>query len=172
MNTFRSFRARFAALAGLLLVAGCSQPHPLVGQAAPDFSLDDLSGQKVSLAQFRGQVVLLNFWAVGCGPCRMEIPHLVTLHEKYGKDGLRVIGVNAWENEPDARVKDFVTKEKLPYTILRGSRTFLGDTYKGKYIPHNFLIDRQGKVVWSEIGFDEADLPALERRIEDLLARS
>lgn len=171
MNTTRNLLTPAFCFIALFLSSGCSQPHPLVGQPAPDFSLDNLAGIKVTLSEQRGHVVLLNFWAVGCSPCRAEIPHLVQLQEKYGKDGFRVIGINAWEYESSEKVQDFVAKEKLPYTVLRGSQKFLNNTYKGNPIPHNFLIDKQGKIVWSEVGFDESELPALERRIEELLGQ-
>lgn len=156
------------SLVGLTIATGCSQPHPLVGQAAPDFELEDLSGRKVTMAQQRGSVVLVNFWAVGCGPCREEIPHLKQLQEKYGKDGLRVLGINAWD-EPVDRIKSFVEKEKLPYTILPGGRRVLSDSFQGRSIPHSFLIDRTGKVVWSELGFEDGTAARLEQQVSALV---
>lgn len=165
-NTFARIVVPF--LVGLTMATGCSQPHPLVGQAAPDFELEDMAGRKVTMAQHRGSVVLLNFWAVGCGPCREEIPHLKHLQEKYGKDGLRVVGINAWD-EPVDRIKSFVEKEKLPYTILGGGRRVLSDSYQGRSIPHSFLIDRTGRVVWSEVGFDDGTAAELERQVSAIV---
>lgn len=150
-----------------LLIIGCASPQR-TGQAAPDFTLDSLSGQSVSLSHYKGNVVLLSFWAVGCGPCRAEAPHLKALHEKYGDRGLRVVTVNAWD-EPKAQVAKFVEKQNIPYIVLLNGGKLFRENYGGKAIPQVYLLDREGKVAFTHLGWSSGDQKELEQQIEELL---
>ena len=101
-----------------MLCIGCTRgikKGTLVGQAAPDFTLKDLNGNRVGLSDFKGKVVVLNFWATWCGPCREEIPHMDALYQKYKDQGLAVIGINAERNHE--KVAEFA-KAIVSYTIL------------------------------------------------------
>jgi thiol-disulfide isomerase/thioredoxin len=128
-----------------------AQPAPL----APDFTLKDLDGKDVSLSQFKGKVVLINFWATWCDPCRIEIPWLIEMQQKYGDKGLTVLGV-AMDEEGKSEVAPFVAKErfdvngqKLPmtYPILLGSDA-MAEKFGGLLgYPTSILISRDGKVI-------------------------
>ena len=138
------------------------------GAAAPNFSLPDLTGKKVQLIDYRGKVVLLNFWATWCGPCRKEMPLFSKWQSDYGAKGFQVIGVSI--DEEAAVVKEMLVKRPVTYQILMGDSKF-GDTYGGvQALPVSFLIDAQGRIVAKYQG--EADLAKMEARIKEMLPPS
>ena len=123
----------------------------MCGKEAPAFSLPDLDGLPVRLQDFRGKPVMVCFWAVGCPPCREEAKHLSRLSQRYRKDGLVVLGVNAWD-ESRSTVKEFVTKEKLTHRmLLDGGKVF--SRYEGEGVPMVVWIDRAGNIADVEVGF-------------------
>jgi peroxiredoxin len=111
---------------------------------APDFSLRDLSGQTVTLASYRGKVVLLDFWATWCTPCREEIPRFVELQSKYGAQGLQIIGISM-DDEED-QVRDFDATFPMNYPVVMGNAR-IGELYGGVLgLPVAFLIGREGRI--------------------------
>jgi peroxiredoxin len=120
-------------------------PHP-----APDFKFPNLEGKPVSLADFKGQVILLDFWATWCGPCLEELPDLIKLHEKFHERGFSVVGVSG-----DALglrvVVPFVRQNKIPYPVLISGGE-LPEAYEVPGFPAAFLIDRNGRVVQRYLG--------------------
>lgn len=120
-----------------------------VGQVLPDFSAAvDLDGKPISLADYRGKVVLLDFWAVWCGPCLGEIPRIKAVYEKYHDKGFDVIGVSL--DEDAAVLREFIKEEEIPWRqIFDGQRWdgHLVQQYGVRSIPAPFLIDREGKVI-------------------------
>jgi thiol-disulfide isomerase/thioredoxin len=98
----------------------------------------------------------------------VEAPHLKSLHEKYAAKGLRIVAVNAWD-EPKAKVEKFAKDQGLPYTILMNGRTTFRGQYKGSSIPQNYLLDREGNVVLSLLGWDAKGHEMLEGKIKTLL---
>ncbi len=159
MSNATSSRRRFltAALASGVL-AGCSSSATRAGKlsssnrkAAPDFSLTDANGSPVKLSDYKGKVVLLNFWATWCGPCKIETPWLVDLQNQYGHDGLQVVGVEMGDDGKDEITK-FVKDMGVNYPILIGKEA-VGDAYGGvPALPETFFIGRDGKVVDKIIG--------------------
>jgi cytochrome c biogenesis protein CcmG/thiol:disulfide interchange protein DsbE len=127
----------------------------VVATVAPDFTLKDLDGKDVSLNQYKGKVVLINFWATWCDPCRIEIPWLIEMQQKYGDKGFTVLGV-AMDEEGRSEVAPFVAKErfnvngqKLPmiYPILLGNDA-MADKFGGLLgYPTSILISRDGKQI-------------------------
>ena len=135
--------------------------HPL----APEFSLPDLTGQPVTLSAYRGKVVLLDFWATWCGPCREEIPHFVDLQERYRSQGLQVIGISM-DDSPDP-VRDFYRSYKMNYPVAVGDAKF-AELYGGVLgLPIAFLIDRDGHITAKHIG--ATDISVFEKEITALL---
>jgi len=132
---------------------------------APDFSLQDIDGRPLDLATYRGHVVLLDFWATWCTPCRAEIPHFVEYQSKYGAQGLQVIGISM---DDDAKpVQEFYREFKMNYPVALGTAK-LADAYGGVLgLPITFLIGRDGQVAAKYIG--EADMRAMDDRINSLL---
>jgi peroxiredoxin len=153
--------------ASCLAAVGCSAGLG-TGRVAPDFTLDSLAGQSVSLSQYKGNVVLLEFWSIGCGFCRAEAPHVKALHEKYGARGLRVVTVHV-ADVPKDQVAKFVDNEKLPYVVLLDGRGVFTGSYNGGGIPQTYLLDREGRIVYAQAGWSLLALGATEREIEKLL---
>lgn len=139
--------------------SGMPDEQPLLGQQAPNFTLVDLQGKKVSLADYRGKAVVVDFWATWCGPCRMEIPWLVELDKKYASQGLTVLGVatdtidsDTGEKDPHSTIARFVAQHHMEYPILMADLK-VANQYGGiDSIPTTFFINRSGKVVASTVG--------------------
>jgi cytochrome c biogenesis protein CcmG, thiol:disulfide interchange protein DsbE len=132
---------------------------------APDFVRADLSGRPLRLEQFRGRVVLLNFWATWCGPCIEEIPTFSRWQYHLGEAGLQVIGVSMDDDEGD--VKRFVAKHAVAYPIIMGDAK-LGELFGGVFgLPQSFLIDAQGRIVYRSVG--ESSIETLHSKIEGLI---
>ena len=137
----------------------------LIGKPAPDFTLKDLNGNPVSLSDFKGKPVVLNFWATWCGPCRAEIPHMDALYKKYKDQGLVIIGMN---DESDyAKVKAFA-KEQISYLVLLDGQAQF-QAYGVRGIPCTYYIDKEGIVRHRDVGFGPGGEREFERKIMELL---
>ncbi len=136
--------------------------HPI----APNFSLTDISGQKLNLADYAGKVVLLDFWATWCGPCRIEIPGFVELHNRYRDQGFTMIGISM-DDGPEP-VRDFYKEFRMNYPVALGTDK-LGELYGGILgLPTSFLIGRDGRIYAKHVG--AADISVFEEEIKRLLA--
>jgi cytochrome c biogenesis protein CcmG/thiol:disulfide interchange protein DsbE len=132
---------------------------------APDFSLQDLNGQPLQLANYRGKVVLLDFWATWCTPCLDEIPHFVALQNQYREQGLQVIGISM--DDGPTPVRQFYQQFKMNYPVALGTDK-LAEAYGGVLgLPVTFLIGRDGQVAAKYVG--EVQMPVLEQKIKSLL---
>ncbi len=159
----------------ILALAGCSSSRPVNAsslkpekdrKAAPDFSLKDADGRTVRLSDYRGKVVLLDFWATWCGPCKIEIPWFMEFERKFKDRGFAVIGV-AMDDEGWEVVKPFVADVGVNYRIVQGSDT-IAQLYGGvQALPTTFLVDRLGRVASVHVGL--ASKRDFEDGIEKLL---
>jgi cytochrome c biogenesis protein CcmG, thiol:disulfide interchange protein DsbE len=132
---------------------------------APDFTLPQLNGQQLTLSAYRGNVVLLDFWATWCVPCREEIPHFVELQQKYGDHGFQMIGVSM-DDSADP-VGPFYQQFHMNYPVVIGNAK-IGELYGGVLgLPIAFLIDRDGRVYAKHIGATNAAI--FEKEISSLL---
>jgi cytochrome c biogenesis protein CcmG/thiol:disulfide interchange protein DsbE len=135
---------------------------------APELSLQDLNGQRLSLSQYKGKVVLLNFWATWCDPCRREIPRFVDLQKKYGNQGFQIVGVSL---DDDAKaVPPFYQQYKMNYPVAVGNEKVAESFGNILGLPVNLLIDRDGRIAARHLG--EADISQLENEIKYLLRTS
>ena len=151
--TVRISACRAGLLVLLVMLAagvGCAD-DPLVDDAAPDFSLQDLSGETVSLSDFAGQVVILNFWATWCPPCREEIPDFIELTRHYRDREVTILGVSLDEG-PRSTVKDFAEQMGINYQIVMADREILAAYGPFRFVPTTFVIDRDGRVASKHIG--------------------
>ena len=155
-----------AALFCLLLLVSCntgSHP-PRIGSAAPDFTITDLQ-HTVTLQQFRGKPVVLNFWATWCPPCKVEMPWFEDLQTQYGKDGLVVLGVAMDDSEP-AEIAKFASDLGVNYTVLLGTNQVSDDYGDVQYLPTTFYIGRDGAIVDKMTGLlDRKDVDDAVRKI-------
>jgi thiol-disulfide isomerase/thioredoxin len=137
-------------------------------EAAPPFLLRDINGKIVSTADWKGKVVILNFWATWCPPCREEIPELIRLQEKY-KDKLLIVGASEDEDGPQ-KVLQFVQQHGMNYPVVMATKELI-DNYGGvPALPTSFIIDSQGRVVMKHTGLYEYDV--YEREIRALAGLS
>ncbi|MBN1850062.1 MAG: TlpA family protein disulfide reductase [Deltaproteobacteria bacterium] len=152
-----SFYGVFSMLVLLALVLGQYSSKAAEKPPAPDFLLNDINGGMVSLSQHKGKIILLDFWATWCPPCRMSIPELVALNKKYKDKGLVILGISVDDPEKvnDALLKAFVKKFKINYTILRINEQVMRDyfAYQQIGVPTMFIIDREGKILDMYVGF-------------------
>ncbi len=145
--------------------------HPMGTEAAelrdaPDFILPDLNGKSVSLSSFKGKVVILDFWATWCPPCREEIPHFKALYAAYHSKGLEVIGV-ALDQGGVGDVAPFAKDNGINYPLVIGNEAVV-QAYGGiRGIPTTFIIDRQGRIVQKYVG--ARDKKVFEEAIQPLL---
>ena len=141
-------------------IASTARPH-----SAPDFTLPQITGPPLKLSDYRGKIVLLDFWATWCEPCRAEIPHFVELQNEYGSQGLQIIGVSM-DDSPDP-VPAFYKQFKMNYPVVMGNAQ-IGEQYGGVLgLPIAFLIDRQGQIRKKHIGATDASI--FEKEITNLL---
>lgn len=119
--------------------------EPVPAKPAPAWTLPDLAGGPVSSAQFKGKVVVVDFWATWCGPCVEEIPGYIALQEKYGKDGLVIIGISLDRRGPES-VKKFTAKHGMNYVVLMGDAAVVEAFGNFDAIPTTFIIDREGNI--------------------------
>jgi peroxiredoxin len=154
-----------ASVALVLLLSGCApaghsetnaKPSAAVKadaerKPAPSFSLKDSDGRNVTLADYKGKVVLLNFWATWCGPCKIEIPWFAEFEQKYKDRGFAVLGV-AMDEEGWDIVKPYIAKNKVNYRILMGDDS-TAQMYGGvESLPTTFVIDSAGRIASTHVG--------------------
>lgn len=121
-------------------------PAPQPGFLAPEFSLEDMNGEKVSLASLRGRPVLLNFWASWCPPCRSEMPAMQELFAEYEDQGFTILAVNATNQDDLADMKRFVEGNQLQFPILLDQTGSAGNLYNIQSLPTSFFINQDGIV--------------------------
>jgi len=144
------------------------QPEDLVGLPRPPFTLGSVDGSRISVAQFDGQVLLINFWATWCAPCREEMPMLAELHERFSGQGFQVVGI-AMDDVQQAR--DFISEIGIGYPVLVGMTDVMAASLaygnRAGYLPYTVLVDRTGVVRWTRLGALQA--AEIAERIQALL---
>jgi peroxiredoxin/outer membrane lipoprotein-sorting protein len=147
----------FRPPAGATKVArfGNDNTPDLSGKKAEDFTLSDLDGKPVKLSSLRGKVVLLDFWATWCGPCRIEMPSIQKLHREFKTRGLIVLGINYGEEE--AKVRPYLIKNGYDFRILLDRQQAVGQRYQVSGIPALFIIDRAGTIRSHFVGVRDED---------------
>ena len=138
-----------------------------IGGRAPAFELADLRGQTVSLDQFRGKIVILDFWATWCGPCRMSMPMLEKL-QKENPDDVKLLAINL--EEPLDLVRDYVSRQNINTTVLLDSEGKVGRIYGSDSIPMQVLIDKKGIIRDIKVGFSPRMGEQFRTQLEKLRA--
>jgi peroxiredoxin len=155
---------RTAVLAGALAMTSLVSASTSM---APAFSLPSRSGDTVSLAQLKGKVVMLNFWASWCGPCRQEMPLLDQMHKRYSALGFTLVGVNVDANSKDA--EDWLSKTPVSFPVLFDRESKVSKLYDVSAMPSTVFIDRQGNVRYLHRGYKAGDEGEYLNQIRALL---
>jgi peroxiredoxin len=155
-----------SVLSSAVLLAGNPSIAAEARAAAPSWELNDVAGKPLKLSDFKGKVVILDFWATWCPPCRAEIPGFVALQNKYADKGLTVIGVSVDEQGPSV-VKPFMRQLKMNYPVVMADQKIIADYGNIEAIPTTFVIDRDGAIVSVHQGY--TDSATLEKEIQSLL---
>jgi peroxiredoxin len=144
---------------------------PQIGKPAPDFALNDLNGGKVALSELKGKVVILNFWATFCGPCKEEMPSLNNLFLSFKKDGLIVLAVSTDDSEKP--VQSFIKAKAIAFPVMidKDQQVFF-DRYAILGLPTTFIIDRDGIIREKILGDRPWDGPDMKAKIGALLSKS
>jgi len=174
MNTRPTARSAAAIIAAVAVVAAIyvvrahRAPAKASNAPAPALTLVDLSGHTIDTSTYKGKVVLVNFWAAWCTPCREEIPQFVALQEKYGARGFQAIGISM--DDPEGALRAFCRQYKVNYPVVMGNPK-IAEQFGGVLgLPTTFLIGRDGRIHAKYAG--ATDFPRLEQEIAALLAKT
>ena len=154
-----------AAMA-LVLMAGTAYAAD-AGGPAPSFTLAALTGQQAALSQYKGQVVMVNFWATWCGPCQQEMPLLDQMYKKYKPAGFTLIGVNVDKEAP--AVKELMARKPVSFPVLLDPANQVSKAYHVDEMPSSVLIDRKGEIRYIHRGYRPGDENEYQDRIRQLI---
>jgi len=152
-----------------LVMAGCSSSSTQgveVGDLAPDFQLQNLDGQTISLGNLRGKPVLINFWATWCGPCRGEMPYIQEIYEEWTNKGLVVLTINMGESS--SKAEEFRQSYNLSFTVLLDAKQDVAQKYNIQYIPTTFFLDKDGIIQDKVIGAFQ-NKTQIENRLSEIM---
>ena len=171
--------AILALAAGWILISrataspsGAEGSAPQQGFRAPDFTLNTLDGRKASLSDYKGKVVLINFWASWCPPCKAEMPYIQAAYKTYRDQGLMVLAIDSTSDQSEAdAARQFANTNGLAFPVLADVRTEASQLYQVQALPTSFFVDRQGKIAWVVVGGPMADA-LIRSHVEALLKAS
>ncbi len=169
----RGFLSKFflilcLGLIGVFLLTQCAKEKKSPSAWAPDFTLKTLDGQEIILSQLKGKVVLLDFWATWCGPCREAIPHLIQLYKAYRENGFEVIGMSLDKGDGEV-VRNFAKSMDIPYPIVMAPEEVVRN-YRVTSIPTTFILDKEGKIRQRITGFNSAISQQINSLVTDLIS--
>jgi len=158
----------FRKLSALFLLVGVIFAVQVQADPAPSFTMDT-DKSKISLADLKGKVVYLDFWASWCSPCMKSFPWMKTMQDKYGDKGFVILAANMDKNREKA--DEFLAKSKPNFMIAFDPDGEVAEKYQLVGMPSSYLIDRNGELVFSHAGFKEEDMEKIEARIRDTLTK-
>jgi cytochrome c biogenesis protein CcmG, thiol:disulfide interchange protein DsbE len=170
VRLYKKICKEFLVVVAVLSLTVPLSAHAIIskGALAPPLSVVTMSGQNVTLANYRGYVLVMDFFATWCAPCRLSIPHLVDLNNRYNKQGLQVLGLSLDEGGEKA-VKAFITDKKITYPVAMANEDLYND-YGLRSLPTLFVLNKKGIIVERYLGFNDEIAKSMETLIKKLLA--
>jgi peroxiredoxin len=138
------------------------------GTIAPNWSLISLKNKTVNLSDYKGELVLIDFFYKACYPCMLALPALQNLHEKYNSKGLKIIGIDPYDTKEKDGIDNFLAKRGVTYTVLLGGKDVAKEYHVSGY-PTIYLIDKEGKIIFTQVGYSEDTEDKLEKIIVENL---
>ncbi len=171
--SFISLSARILLVTIIIAASFLAAPAPVdaaprTGQPVPNFKVISTTGQTLSLNNYRGHVLVLDFFATWCQPCRQSIPHLVEMNRKYGNQGLQVLGLSM-DEDGELAVKSFVDEFRVNYPLALAGDSTTAD-FGVRSVPVMYLVDKKGKIAEVYRGYSDEMARAVEQSIKRLLA--
>jgi peroxiredoxin len=155
------------AMAAIVVASGAFAASGDAGGPAPAFTLAALSGQQSALSEYKGQVVMVNFWATWCGPCQQEMPLLDQMYKKYKPAGFTLIGVNVDKEGP--AVKELLARKPVSFPVLLDPANQVSKAYHVDEMPSSVIIDRKGQIRYIHRGYKPGDENEYQDRIRQLI---
>jgi thiol-disulfide isomerase/thioredoxin len=159
--------ARLLVMTALAVAVGAASAAITPAGTAPDFTLPSMGGPNLRLQEQRGRVVMVNFWATWCGPCRVEMPHLARLYDKYRGSGFVVFAVNI--DEDPRKAASLATQLGMRFPVLLDTDKKVSRLYDLSTMPSTVLIDRDGRVRYVHRGYRDGYEDTYEKQIRELL---
>jgi thiol-disulfide isomerase/thioredoxin len=142
----------------------------LNAQEKLDLKLNSINNEELQIKTlYSNGPLIINFWATWCQPCKAEIPHLIKLLQKYSEKGLSIVGINQDSQKSVAKVKSFVSAQKIEYPIVLDTNNEIFNRLNGQVLPYLLLINKEGKIVFKHTGYNPGDERKLEEEILKLL---
>ena len=174
--------ALLVSLIALAACGGASADSPgsssapsdgLVGRPAPDFEVPTVANGKgrVSLSNLRGSVVLVDFWGTFCEPCKKSFPKLQDLHDKYGAEGLKIVGISEDEADDKDKIPEFASNYGAKFTLGWDRDKIVAHAYQPETMPSSFLIDKNGVIRFAHVGYHDGEEVEIEKEIKELLGQ-
>jgi len=165
-----NFSSVIMFLAILLTMPVASFALPKKGQPAPHFQVVTTAGQKLSMANYKGSVLILEFFSTYCGGCKESIPHLLNLNKQYGNKGLQILALDIGQGDTPEDVKEFIAKRKINYPVAMADESIIYDGYGIRMIPSIFIINKKGILVEKFDGFTDETRKIMDATVKKLIA--
>ncbi|HWW29510.1 MAG TPA: TlpA disulfide reductase family protein [Steroidobacteraceae bacterium] len=167
MHSITSTLLKRCAMAAVVLASSAFAASGDGSGPAPSFTLTNLTGQPGGLGQYKGQVVMVNFWATWCGPCQQEMPLLDQMYKKYKPAGFTLIGVNVDKESP--AVKELLARKPVSFPVLLDPANQVSKAYHVDEMPSSVIIDRKGQIRYIHRGYKPGDENDYQDRIRQLI---
>lgn len=153
-----------------LMSTGVYSSDVYAADNAPQFSLRDINGQSVSLEDYKGQVVLVNFWATWCGPCQAEMPHLQKMYVELKEQGFVVLSISADNARDASKVKPLIKKNRYTFPVLLDKDSTVLNQYNPESVlPYNVLIGKDGNIIWQKASYAPGEEIELRAKVVEAL---
>lgn len=161
----------FTALAlAFALSLGFSPAAQAAGEQMPDFTLRDMNNKEVKFSDFKGKVVLVNFWATWCQPCMVEMKHLQKMHEELGGDDFTVLSISADDARSASMVKPIIKRNRYTFPVLLDKQTkVVSQLNPSKTLPYTLIVDKDGRIAATHMGYNPGDEVKLKEEITSLI---